>query len=364
MRMRTVVGGTVAALAVTVGTSLGAGALTGEFTEVEAPLPGGFISGSDINDAGQSTGQAEFAGGMHAYLRDADGTYTDLAPLAGETFSQGTALNESGDVVGGSGGLAVLWEAGGAPQDLGLLPGDTDSIAWDINDDGWIVGVSSGGGVYHSWARDPGTGTLIDMGTIGGATVVQVAAISDAGVAVGRALVGGEWAGFTWNADDGISELGLPPGEVSFEPDDINASGQVVGHVFEFVAPEGFYRAYVRDPDGTWTELTSDGYTTAFGHAINDAGLVVGFVDNEGSPSRTPAAWDLSSGDHTVYPLFVDAGFTSELMAVNDNGVALGVSREGDDFDRTFIGPIGPDPVPPTEPPAAVPVAGAPSFTG
>ena len=68
-----------------------------------------------------------------------------------------------------------------------------------------------------------------------------------------------------------------------------------------------------------------------------------------------------------MYPLFVDDGFTSELMAVNDNGVVLGVSREGDDFDRTFSGPIGLDTVPPPAeppPPAAEPVAADPSFTG
>ena len=58
---------------------------------MEAPIPGEFISGSEINDAGQSTGRAEFASGMHGFLRDADGAYTDLAPLAGDTFSQGSA---------------------------------------------------------------------------------------------------------------------------------------------------------------------------------------------------------------------------------------------------------------------------------
>jgi hypothetical protein len=98
---------------------------------------------------------------------------------------------------------------------------------------------------------------------------------------------------------------------------------------------------------------------------MNDNGLVVGFVDNTGSPSRVPAAWDTATGDATAFPLFVATAFTNELNAVNNAAIAIGISREGDDFDRTFIGPIAPDPAPvaPTAPPAE-PAPVAPSFTG
>jgi hypothetical protein len=365
MRMRLVVLGSLAAMAMVVGGPLGAGAITGEFFEVQPPIPNGFLSGSDVNDAGQSTGYADFGGsGNRAFLRDADGTYTELDPVAGDTFSQGRALNESGDVVGGSGSHAVLWEGGGAPLDLGALPGHTDSFAEDINDDGWIVGTSNGGGAYRAWARDPSGGPLIDMGTISGSTVVQVAAMNNAGVAVGRALVAGEFLPWRWTEAGGIEPLPLPDGEVSFEPDDINASGRIVGHVFEFIAPEGVYRAYVYDGVG-YEALEMDGYDSSFPHGINDEGLAVGFLDLQLESSRRPAAWDTITGATAAFALFEDAAFTNELNAVNNSGLAIGISREGDDLDRTWMGIIGPD-VEPTDPaaPPAEPAPAAPSFTG
>jgi hypothetical protein len=199
------------------------------------------------------------------------------------------------------------------------------------------------------------------MGTIGGSTVVQAAAINSAGVAVGRALVAGEFVGWRWTESGGIEELPLPDGEVTFEPNDINAAGDIVGHVFEFVAPEGFYRSYVYD-GSTFTPLAMDGFTSALPHAISDDGLVVGWVDVEGSDSRTPAAWDLGSGDATAFPLFEESAFTNELEAVATGGLALGITREGDDFDRTWIVQISPDLVPSAPPAEPAPVA--PTFTG
>jgi uncharacterized membrane protein len=202
------------------------------------------------------------------------------------------------------------------------------------------------------------------MGTIGGATVVQAAAINNAGVAVGRALVAGEWAPFRWTEADGIEALPVPDGETEFEPDDINDAGQIVGHAFHLVDSEGIYNAYLLDGT-TFAPLAMDGYDSALPHGVNDDGLVVGFVDSVDSTSRTPAAWDTASGDATAFALFTDDAFTNELNAVNGSGVALGISREGDDFDRTWIGPIAADAAPPepTAPPAQ-PAPVDPSFTG
>ncbi len=198
-----------------------------------------------------------------------------------------------------------------------------------------------------------------------GGTNIQVRAINNAEVAVGRVLIAGSFVPFTWTEAGGMVLMTEPDGETGFEPRDINDAGQIVGFVFEFVAPEGFYRAYLLDPVDGYTQLEMDGYTSAFPHGINDEGLVVGFVDNEGSSSRTPAAWDTATGDATAFPLFVATAFTNELNAVNNSGFAVGITREGDDFDRTFVGQISPDaaPVTPEAPPAA-PAPVAPRFTG
>ncbi len=363
MRIRTAALGLTSALAIMGATTLSASALTGTFTEVDPAVPDGFVSGADINDAGQTTGSAEFAGGeIHGFLRDADGTYTELLTLPAATYSQGNALNSAGDVVGGSGSIAALWPAaGGGPIDLGTLAGDTESFAEDINDAGWIVGTSRGAGGTRSWVRDPGDGLLVDIGTVPGGTTPQIRAINSAGVATGEVLVGGSFVGFTWTEAGGIVAMPLPDGETTLRPTAINDAGPVVGHVY--VPGDDLYRTYVWDPTDGFTELTMDGYETSFAQSISDSGLVVGFVDNASDSSRSPAAWDLASGDATVFPLFAAGVFTSELEAANSDGLAVGITREGDDFDRTFIGLIAPDAVP-AEPPAAVPVAAEPSFTG
>jgi uncharacterized membrane protein len=369
MRAQAVFAGPLVAAVVTAST-LGAGALVGTFTEVEPAVPGGYVTGNDINDAGQSVGSAEFAGGSRAFRREADGTMTELAPLPGDSFSGASAINEAGDVVGGSDGQATWWEDGGSPVPLGNLPGSTDSVASDINDDGWIIGTTSDTG--QSWYWDPDVGVMTDLGTVPGGTNVQARAINNNEVVVGRVLVAGDFEPFIWTEAEGMSLLPVPPGEDDFEPSDIIDSNLIIGFSFELVDAEGVYRAYVLSTLGTFEELTVDGYQSAFPRGMSEAGLVVGFVDNPGSSSRTPAAWDLVTDDATAFPLFVDDAFTNELNAVNVDGVAVGISREGDDFDRTFIGPITPDPAPPAPPapspdptsPAAQPVAAAPTFTG
>jgi hypothetical protein len=347
-------------------TTLGAGALVGDFTEVDPATPGGLVFGQDVNDLGQVVGSADFAGGRRGFVRALDGTYTELEPLAGDSFSYASAINEGGDVVGGSDGHAVLWEAGGAPLDLGSLPGEASAQAVDINDSGWIVG--NGSDLSEAWYRDPDVGTVAEIVPVPGGTITQVRAINNAGVAVGRVFVGGVPQPFTWNVDDGMTLLPLPPGETDFEPLDINGAGQIAGRTFEFIAPDGFYRAYVLDPDDSYQQLTMDGFDSAFPMQLSDNGLVVGFVDNPDDPSRTPAAWDLSSGDATAFPLFNEAAFTNELNAVNSSGFAVGISREGDDFERTYVGAISADPTTPPTPPAtappAQPAAAAPDFTG
>lgn len=368
MRARAVLSTTFTS-AILVASTLGAGALVGTFTEVEPAIPDGFVFGADINTAGQTVGSAEFASGFRGFLREPDGTYTELEALAGESFSGASALNDAGDAVGSSGSNPVLWEDGGPPIDLGDLAGSTDAQAVDINDDGWIVGTTSDTG--QSWYIDPADGTITDLGNVTGGTNVQVRAINNDEVVVGRVLVGGDFLPFTWTEGDGMSLLPLPAGETRWEPSDIDDSGRIVGFTFELVDGEGIYRAHLLDPMGEFTPLTIDGYDAAIPLGMNSTGLVVGHVEAIADPGgRVPAAWDLDSGDATAFPRFSDAAFTNELNAVNDSGIAVGISREGDDFERTFIGPITPDPVPPTPPapgpaaPSAQPVAAAPSFTG
>jgi uncharacterized membrane protein len=84
---------------------------------------------------------------------DRKGNATTLPPLDGDPDSAGQAINNRGAVAGNSGfdlfgffglptGTAVVWDKHGVPTALNPLAGDTDSFASGINDDRHVVGRS------------------------------------------------------------------------------------------------------------------------------------------------------------------------------------------------------------------------------
>jgi probable HAF family extracellular repeat protein len=100
-----------------------------------------------------------------------------LPPLKGDAIGGAVAINDRGEVVGGSGmcapvspaigAHALLWH-NGVPKNLGGFGGKTSNLAWDINDRGHIVGFSDlkGDTATHAflWKHDK----LIDLGTLPG----------------------------------------------------------------------------------------------------------------------------------------------------------------------------------------------------
>jgi probable HAF family extracellular repeat protein len=130
-----------------------------------APLPGDTVGEALwINDNGQAAGMSggcdtvslpPLAAGLHAVLWDVDGTPINLGNLGGTTSSIGVSnvalsLNNSGQVVGASATAgnknvhAYMWTKQKGMQDLGVLPGDVNSAAQAINDRGEVVGGSFG----------------------------------------------------------------------------------------------------------------------------------------------------------------------------------------------------------------------------
>jgi probable HAF family extracellular repeat protein len=63
--------------------------------------------------------------------------------MLGASAGSATAINNAGEVVGQSSGLAFLYN--GTMQILGTLPGQTASIAYGINNSGEIVGSNNSG---------------------------------------------------------------------------------------------------------------------------------------------------------------------------------------------------------------------------
>ena len=89
---------------------------------------------------------------------------TDLGVLPGQTISRPAAINNQGQVAGGSGSFAFLY-SGGTMQNLGTLDGGNTSTARGINNIGQVVGSSqfaNGGAIGHATLWSNGTAT--DLG--------------------------------------------------------------------------------------------------------------------------------------------------------------------------------------------------------
>lgn len=163
--------------------------------------PGGFVElgtlgGSSsaalgVNDSGMVVGWAENTAGVaHAFRLRSDGTMEDLGgPGSASTASFGTAINDSGVVVGYSGPQGafhvVRSNANGGLDDLGTMSGYSSSQASGINSQGQIVGSAFNAfGPSSAFFYTDKTGYVDLNAMIGpdsGWTITSAAAINDLG---------------------------------------------------------------------------------------------------------------------------------------------------------------------------------------
>lgn len=314
-------------------------------------LGGSYSQGTAINNRGEVVGHAATAevNTARAFLYTG-GLMRDLGTLGGAN-SAATAINDSGQVVGfsllaGDTTSRAFVYTGGAMQDIGSLVNTGASSASGINASGQIVGISQvfTGGIFTSHAFLYAGGTMQDLGTLGsGATSVsggpissEATGINDSGQVVGSSdLDNDELHGFLYS--NGImQDLGTLVG-IESQAFAINNSGQVAGKVKVVNTPEGDEHAALYS-DGTWQKLGTLGGSVSEARSINLYGEVVGFSEFLVGVGNTHAFLYKGGTMHDLNSLIpFDSGW--ELRAaygINNAGQIVGYGSVGG-RDRGFL---------------------------
>jgi len=275
-------------------------------------LGGSFSWGIGINAGGQVAGISATTGDAaeHATLwipttpRSSSGTLHDLGTLGG-TYSQGTGINDSGQVTGysdetgDSTSRAIMWKpttpgsASGTMHDLGSLGGSV-SFGWDINASGQVTGNSdtSGDEATHAFLWKPTTpngvtGTMHDLGSLGG-TWSDGGGINDSGQVAGSSLTEGDefdhaflWTPTTPGGTSGtMLDLGTLGGSDSYGYN-LNAGGQVVGSSYVPANVSNYSHAFLYTSGVGMVDLNTlidplSGWELLDASEINDAGQITG----------------------------------------------------------------------------------------
>jgi probable HAF family extracellular repeat protein len=173
------------------------------------------------------------------------GEVRELPTLPGDINGQAIAINDKGQIVGGSGGSlictaishSVLWQ-NGTVIDLGNLGGTMNCCAEDINNQGQVVGSSDlpGDTVFHAFLWQ--NGVMIDLGTLPGDVDSLAFGINNKGQVVGASFdASGNARAFVWQNGVMTDLNALIPSDsslflqIAFRA--INARGQIAGLAFE-----------------------------------------------------------------------------------------------------------------------------------
>lgn len=319
------------------------------------PLAGGDMSSAvGINNAGVIVG---LSGNASQQIRGARWRIdlatdnvtaaTELAPLAGNSYSSAYAVNDNGVIVGESGDaadaniVAVYWPSG-ATASVKLTPlAAGNSAAFGVNSRGQIVGEATSAGGNTVPVYWPGTGSApVALPLLTGGTGGSAYFVSDDNTIVGESgTTGGAIRAVRWKIDPATGAAGNPTeleplsGHVKSVAMGVNKDGVIVG---ESESVSGEIHTV------TWKEGSLLGISTGFdvtdlgtsgvsssAAAINDDNWVVGWA-NDNTASPRCSLWNAAGSPvATVNANFAGSG---RAMAINRNRYVVGVKS-----DRGFV---------------------------
>lgn len=244
----------------------------------------------------------------------AQATYTIVF---GPENSSPSAIDSAGRIAGQLAGRAFVWD-GGTILDIGTL-GGASSSALALSDNGFITGSAArADGSEHAFLYRGGS--LRDIGQLGVAS--SGSGVNNKGQVAGTWVdAAGENHAFLYSG--GVARDIGNLGANSARATGINRAGDVVGSSFlaDFAAVRAFlYR------DGVMRDLGTLGGPASFAAAINDAGQVAGtsFIDDD-----IQHAFLYSDG--VLQDIGSLGGAFTEARGLNEAGMVVGFSTYADD---------------------------------
>ena len=157
---------------------------------------------------------------------------------------------------------------------------DNGNTAYAINDLDQVTGnliVNKHGLVYHAFLWSPDMGNPRDLGVVDGAQYSLGLGINNLGKIVGASLAPGDvWEPMSWTKKAGMNLIGIVPGTVYAQAEEINDAGQIVGLDQTGTSDLGFYTAR-----GVGLKfLKGLGGNATVPHAINQNGVIVGYAED------------------------------------------------------------------------------------
>lgn len=263
-------------------------------------------------------------------------TQTPLQAVPGSSFSAGVAINDGNEAVGLSDdATAVVKAAAWTVTTTGATttstvtrlatPNGTYSAAYGNNDGGAIVGEmeQAGGNIVAAfWSGKAAVAAPLD--TPAPATGSAAYGINTSGRIVGELLTSGFPVAATW-ANSGAVPTTLPTalGTIASSAYFINDNGEIVG---ELTNATGTHAALWKPTAGVYSAAPTllpspDGDSLAL--TINTAGDIVGeAAGTDGSPHA--ARWVLGTGANYTLQDLGPANVASSAAGINDAGRVVG----------------------------------------